>query len=344
MKRLLIVGLALVSVLVIAADLKISQLANKVTPDGPEQIPFAQASTNGHFTAQNLANWMLTKVPVPTNYFSTVWTTNAYVVTNITAVQYVTNQYVVTNFVTREYVTNQYVFTNFVTQEYVTNSYTMTNVVTQEYVTNQYVVTNVVVQSYITNLTSLTNIVTQQYVTNQYVVTNVVQVSYITNSYETTNYVGVGVITNLTVNEFWTTNAYVTNLYVSNITAKVINVTQILWTNNIAAIATNATVQAIDWSQQYNQYTNASSLVTNLVLTPTNMVSGQDILIVLNAANGNYDVTVTNFLGTPIRWRQGLTNGSTSFTVTNGTRCELYLSPRGIGSGIDISAIYDWFK
>lgn len=109
----------------------------------------------------------------------------------------------------------------------------------------------------------------------------------------------------------------------------------------ITVIATNATTVAVDWNATYHQYLSDTLMETNLVLNPTNGIVGHDIFVSLVATNGDYDVTVTNFIEAPIHWRQGLTNGSTSFTVTNGQRCELYLSPQRDGSYV---AIYEWFK
>lgn len=113
-------------------------------------------------------------------------------------------------------------------------------------------------------------------------------------------------------------------------------------TNQSKVIDTNATSAAIDWTAGYQEYRAPVLMKTNLSLWPTNLVPGREIWVRLTAGNGNYDVTLTNLAGTVIHWNlNSPTNGTTSFTVTNGQRVELAIACYGTN---EINAVYGHYR
>ena len=104
-------------------------------------------------------------------------------------------------------------------------------------------------------------------------------------------------------------------------------------TNHTATLATNATWAALDFTGAYQRFYCSTLMVTNLVLSPTNGVPGRSIQLLLVAANGNYDLTITNASATVVHWAfNNSTNGSTSVTVTNGMRLDVDIRADDDGS------------
>lgn len=113
-------------------------------------------------------------------------------------------------------------------------------------------------------------------------------------------------------------------------------------TNRVQTIATNATSANLDFSGSFDSYEVAAFLRTNLVLSPTNFVQGRMVAVFFSAANGSYDVTLTNAANTAMHWPLSLaTNGATSFTVTNGQTGEMLIYCR---SNNIIHASYQPFR
>lgn len=89
-------------------------------------------------------------------------------------------------------------------------------------------------------------------------------------------------------------------------------------TNQTATIASNASSATVDFTTTRRVLVHSFGN-TNLVLSPTNLVDGAQISVEGQGTPNNFDVTFTNAAGTVVRWPLGVsTNGSTSFTVTNG--------------------------
>ena len=113
-------------------------------------------------------------------------------------------------------------------------------------------------------------------------------------------------------------------------------------TNRITIIATNATSATLDFDAGTTWYSVPALLVTNLVLSPTNLVSGREVWVQFTAGNCNYNVTITNTAANAIHWAfNNSTNGSTSFTVTNGMNAELSIIVR---TNSVIHAVYGHFR
>lgn len=185
-------------------------------------------------------------------------------------------------------------------------------------------------------LNTIGSMQTNTVVINNSVVTNQLVYQTNINNYTTT--------TNLVVYETNINNVSITtNLYSSNIFTTNITVSgDIYRTNRTVTIATNATSSTLNFLSDKDWYEVPALLVTNLVLSPTNLMAGREVWIFFSAANGNYDVTITNTAGDAIRWNMnGPTNGSTSFTVTNGQRAELVLTCR---SNNVIHAVYGHYR
>lgn len=88
-------------------------------------------------------------------------------------------------------------------------------------------------------------------------------------------------------------------------------------------VTSTALTDQIDGTLQ-NSY-RWTNMVTNIVLQLTNIIEGQEIDYYFTGGTNtgpNYTVsyTVPNPAGVWIHWGDGITNGPTSFTVTNGTR------------------------
>ncbi len=100
----------------------------------------------------------------------------------------------------------------------------------------------------------------------------------------------------------------------------------LMQTNRVWVIGNGSTTYMLDFSQPQDWYDVANALAgTNLVLCPTNLVPGRELWVFFSATN-NYTVTVSNLAGTAIHWALNCTtNGTTSFTVTNGLKAELAL-------------------
>lgn len=208
---------------------------------------------------------------------------------------------------------------------------------------NTYYINN----SYITNLrvlmftSSIAYVTGDLYVSNIYSGTIYVTNFYVTNIYASnvyiSNLVAAGITSENTFFDFnYTTNLFVsqtnivnvtisTNIYVSNIVVTNIVVQSGLWqTNRTITIASNATSKTLDFLSERDWYDVPILMETNLVLSPTNLMAGREIWVFFSAGNCNYDVTITNTAGTAIYWNfNSPTNGTTSFTVTNGNKAEL---------------------
>lgn len=276
---------------------------------------------------QSGAAWYNAKIPLaslqqfmggtPTNYTSTIYTTNAQVLylTNdytLTTNIYATNAYIV-------YLTNQYmnVFTVYATNawlEYVTNNYLVT---TNLWVTNQYVNYFTNNYAYITNLYAtneyvnfFTNnwmVTTNLFVTNEYVNFFTNNYAYITNLYATNTY-----LEYLTNNYQITTNLYVTNAYVQNFTntySYITNLTAstILFpTNSWAGPTNDINLQLAD--QYYATWTPCS--ITGVTNKPTT-ASASVLLTITNKATTNITLQLPNGFTTG--------DGAKSYTITNAT-------------------------
>lgn len=332
----IVIVLAVASLLLIAADRKISDLPQLINPgvapgmkfNGHEMFPVFSTNAGGVYMLTNyyirlddFGEWILTGVPVQTNIFQTTITTNLTVYeTNITSYQITTNLTVVnTNVVNYQITTNLIVYqTNIVNNSFVTNqTIYQTNIVNWEITTNLTVFqTNLVNQTITTNLTVLeTNINNYQITTNLYVYNNISVTSNV-----------------------WITNilqaktAYITNLIVQDL----------FRTNRTVTIATNADSATLDFLSAKDWYEVPVFMNTNLVLSPTNLMAGREVWVFFSAANGNYDVTITNTAATDIRWNlNSPTNGSTSFTVTNNQRLELAILCR---SNNILQAVYGHYR
>lgn len=112
-------------------------------------------------------------------------------------------------------------------------------------------------------------------------------------------------------------------------------------TNRITLLASNTTTATLDFSGTTDTYEIMTMGNTNVVLSPTNLISGRSLRILLTANNNNYDTVFTNTAQTAVRWAMSNpTNGSTAFTVTNGTRAEVSLLVRSN----EIWAVYAYFR
>ena len=104
---------------------------------------------------------------------------------------------------------------------------------------------------------------------------------------------------------------------------------QLVWTNGavgvrITGIQTNTTSVQCDWTtSDIVHITN--SLIANVVIIPTNMVSGSSLRVVAQASTQTYTLSVSNAAGTVVLYPFASTNGGSAYTVTNGQTVELDL-------------------
>lgn len=109
----------------------------------------------------------------------------------------------------------------------------------------------------------------------------------------------------------------------------------IVQTNRSASIATNATSVTVGFSDAENvQIYNAwFHLTTNLVVSPTNLVTGRTLEIYFATNSLTYDVVITNTAANPVKWNFNVsTNGSTSFTKTNTLAARVFLTAETNGT------------
>jgi hypothetical protein len=109
----------------------------------------------------------------------------------------------------------------------------------------------------------------------------------------------------------------------------------IVETNRPASIATNATSVTVGFSDAENiQIYNAwFHLTTNLVVSPTNLVTGRTLEIYFATNSLTYDVVITNTAANPVKWNFNVsTNGSTSFTKTNSLAARVFLTAETNGT------------
>lgn len=301
MKKYMPIAAVFLILLACMGQLKISQYPNtKTVADTDLLLISVPGITNRNITIADFRTNVIAQSRGDTYYISTSYTTNLYV--------------------TKEYVTNLYVTTNFNTYSYITNL-----IVYQTNIVNQTITTNLTVyQTNISNYQITTNQITYQTnIANYFITTN--QITYQTNlSFFT-------ITTNLIVyetniNNFTiSTNLYAYNVWISNFFSTNIIVQNGLWqTNRTLTIASNSTSATLDFTGPKDWYDVPVLMETNLVLSPTNLIAGREIWVFFSADNCNYDVTITNSSGTAIYWNfNSLTNGTTSFTVTNGYKAEL---------------------
>lgn len=284
------------------AGFKISDLSQTNTVGGTEWIELDQGGIKSwKISSRDLWNALGTNQAI----------TLISITTNINNYSFVTNQYVYqTNVVNVQITTNLTVYqTNIVNQTITTNlTVYQTNISNFQITTNQ-----ITYQTNIANYFITTNQITYE--------TNIVNYLITTNliTYET-NISNISYVTNLNV-----VNEYVSNIFVTNIV-----VYNGLWqTNRTKTIATNTTSLTLDFLGEKDWYDCPTLMETNVTLSPTNLMAGRELWVFFSAANGNYDVSITNAAAVDVRWNLNCpTNGSTSFTVTNGGRAELCLTVR----------------
>lgn len=115
-------------------------------------------------------------------------------------------------------------------------------------------------------------------------------------------------------------------------------------TNRVSTVATNATTMFADFSdtanvQVYNLWWH---LVTNLVIAPTNFVTGRILTINFDTNSLSYNITITNAAANPVRWNFNVpTNGTFGVVKTNTLRAKLLLTAETNGT---ITADFGYYR